>query len=260
MTVTASAYELPGFRPEAPSLAQASEGSAADREGAAAASGKEITASPPSRSWDGEAEAGVVATNGNTRSDNLRARVKLQYLRGRWQHGLASDYLRFAEGGMTTAEQFNAAVKSDRALTARSYAFIGALYSTDRFAGYSPRISASTGYGRRFPFSASVQIEAEAGAGGRHTVFTDGARENEAILRLAAKLRWQLSMTSEFTEDAFSEIGSRNTHSESQTSLKARINAAFALKLNVTVKHDTVVPQDRYKTDTITSVTLVYDL
>jgi len=49
-------------------------------------------------------------------------------------------------------------------------------------------------------------------------------------------------------------------HSESSTSLKTKVNTSFSMKVNMTLKHDTVVPAEHYKTDTITSVTLVYDL
>jgi putative salt-induced outer membrane protein len=212
------------------------------------------------RQWKGEVEAGVINTTGNSHSNSLRARLKLQYEPGIWKHSLTADYLQVSESGATTTKQFNGALKSDRTLTVRSYLFATARYETDRIAGYSPRVAESAGYGRRFPFSERVRLEAEIGAGGRHAWFTDGTRESEAILRLAAKFSWKLNSLSEFNEEAFSEFGKKNVHSESQTSLTTRINASFSLKANVAVKHDTVVIAGRAKTDTITSMTLVYDL
>lgn len=212
------------------------------------------------RPWKGEAEAGVINTTGNSRSESLRGRIKLQYEPGQWRHGLTGDFVRVSEGSATTAEQYNGTLKSDRTLSKRSYVFAAARYEADRIAGYSPRVAESAGYGRRFPFSERVRLETEAGAGGRHTWATDGTRKSEAILRLAATLTWKIGAMSEFTEAAFSEFGESNVHSESQTSLTTRINADFSMKVNVTVKHDTVVSVERHKTDTITSVTLVYDL
>lgn len=210
--------------------------------------------------WTGEAEAGLINTTGNSRSESLRARIKLQYEPGQWKHSLAGDLVHVSEAGTTTTEQYNAALKSDRALTERSYLFVTARYETDRSAGSSPRVSETTGYGRRFVFAERARLEAEAGGGGRHTWATDGTRESEGILRLAVRCFLRIGALSELSEEAFSEFGESNVHSESSSSLKARLNSVLSLKVNVTVKHDTVVIEGRHKTDTITSTTLVYDL
>jgi putative salt-induced outer membrane protein len=249
-----------------PSVAYAEEGQGAAQQGDGAislATGTTPTVAAPeakARAWSGEAEAGVITANGNSRSESLRARFKLEYEPGAWKHGLRSDFVRVSEGGETTTEQFTAAGKSERTLTPRSYLFGTARWENDRFAGYGPRISEAAGYGRRFPFSDRLKLALEAGGGGRHTWFSDGTRESEVILRLAADLTWKLGEASEFSENAFSEFGEEDVHSESSTSLKVRVNESFSLKVNVTVKHDTVVPDDRQKIDRITSLTLVYDL
>jgi putative salt-induced outer membrane protein len=224
------------------------------------AAGAEEPGRKPDRPWKGEAEAGIINATGNSRSESVRARIKLQYEPGQWRHALTGDFIRVAEQGITTTEQYNAAWKSDRALSRRSFVYGAARYETDRIAGYSPRVAESAGYGRKFPFSDRLRLEAEAGAGGRHTWATDGTRKSEAIVRIASRFFWGFGAQSEFSEEAFSEFGDENVHSESQTSLKTRINADFSMKANVTVKHDTVVAADRHKTDTITSLTLVYDL
>ena len=210
--------------------------------------------------WSGEVEAGFINTAGNSRSESMRARLKLQYEPGTWKHGLTGDFIQVSERDKITTEQFNAALKSDRALSVRSYLFVNGRYDTDRIAGYSPRVTESAGYGRRFPFTDRMVLEAETGAGGRHTWNTDGSKMSEAIVRLAVRYIWKFGSMSEFSESALSEFGESNVHSESQTSLTTRINSKFSLRVNVTVKHDTVVPVDRHKTDMITSMTLVYDL
>jgi putative salt-induced outer membrane protein len=89
---------------------------------------------------------------------------------------------------------------------------------------------------------------------------SEGTRQNETIARLAGKMMGKFAALSDFTEEAFSEFGEHTVHSESSTSLKTRMNESFSLKLNVTVKHNTVVPQGKDKTDTISSMILVYDL
>ena len=234
---------------------------------------REGTASPPAaaehhgtagedvdRHWKGEVEAGVINTTGNSRNQSLRARMKLQLRTGNWRYGLTGDFLQVQEGGTTTTEYFSAMIKADRTLNEANYLFSLARYESDRFAGYRPRVAEAAGYGRRFSFSDRIRIDTEIGVGGRHTWYTDGTRTSEGIVRLAFALRWKVGGSSELSEEVFSEFGEHDVYTESQTSLKTKINARFALKANVTVKHDTVVPDERYKTDTITSLTPVYDL
>jgi putative salt-induced outer membrane protein len=212
------------------------------------------------RPWRGEAEAGYIRTAGNSRTETARTRMKIVYSHDRWSHGATADYLRTAERGVSTAEQFTGTLRSDRSLTERSYLYVNVRYESDRFAGYRPRLSETTGYGRRIPLGDRGRFEAEAGAGGRQVWATDGSRERGAIMRLAARVLLPFGAASEFSEEAFSEMDGDNVHSESSTSLKTRINADFSLKTNVTAKHDSAVPDGRQKTDTITSITLVYDL
>lgn len=212
------------------------------------------------RPWKGEIEAGLITANGNSKSESHRARLQLSYAAGPWKHGGSAETVRVSERGATTTEQYTASIKTTRSLSTRSYAFGTTRYEADRIAGYSPRVAESVGYGRRFLLSERLLFEAEAGPGGSHTWYTDGTRKSEAILRLALRAAWKIGVTSELSEDAFSELGEKNVHTESQTSFKSRINASFSLKMNVQIKHNTVVLADRHKTDTLTSVTLVYDL
>ncbi len=212
------------------------------------------------RKWTGEVEAGGVVTSGNSESQSLRARLKLQHEAGSWKEGVAADYVKVSEQGADSAEQFTATLRADRTLTKRSYLYADGRYEANRAAGLSPRVAETAGYGRRFLFSEQVRLETEAGVGGRHTWATDGTRKSEPIGRLAVNFLWQFGAASEFSEKAFSEFGDRNVYSESNTSLKTRIDSSFSLKINLAVKHNTVVPEAQHKTDSITSVTLVYDL
>ena len=224
-----------------------------------AASGEDFDQAVNKSTWDGEGELGVIVTSGNTKTSSVNAKLKFDNERPRWRNHISAEYLRTSESSVTTAERYVLAGKSDYKLDHRNY-LVGTLrYENDRFAGFTYRVSESIGYGHRFIDSKTTVFETEAGAGGRHTKFLDGTRDNEAIVRLAARYDWKFTPTSEFSEAAFTEIGQSNTHSESETSLKLKMNAKLAMKLSVLVKHDTRVPVDKVKTDTLTSVNLVYD-
>jgi len=210
--------------------------------------------------WDGEAEVGIVMTGGNTQTENINTKFRIENERKRWRYRLNAEYFKASDKNLTTAERTSAAIKSDYKLGERHYLFAVVRYDSDTFSGYHTQISEVAGYGRRVLLSTGTRLETEAGFGGRHTRYVGGARKRETITRLAVKFIHSFGTGTEFREEAFTEIGGDNTHTESVTSLKSRINGSFSMKLALSAVHNSRVPQDIKKTDTTTSVTLVYDL
>jgi putative salt-induced outer membrane protein len=49
---------------------------------------------PPPQGWSGSGEAGVAAASGNTRSEDLNAKVVLKYNDERWKNELSTSALR----------------------------------------------------------------------------------------------------------------------------------------------------------------------
>lgn len=246
----------------APSVAAAATTPATSTDGAissAAPPGPAPAKAIPASVWKAEAELGIILTSGNTKTSSVNAKFKVENERPKWRNHLSVDYLQTTDRSVTTAERSVVAGKSDYKLDAMNYVVGTLRYEKDRFSGFTYRVSESIGYGHRFINSPTVILETEAGVGGRHTKFLDGTHDDEGIIRLAGKYVWKFSPTSEFREEAFTEIGRTNTHTESETSLKVKINAQLAMKLSVLVKHDSTVPVGLVKTDTLSSVNLVYD-
>lgn len=207
----------------------------------------------------GEAELGVVTTSGNTDTRSINAKARLRYLTESWRHEGRLEALRTSDGDLTTAERYMASGKSDFRFTPKDYLFVTVRYEDDRFSGYDYQFSEAIGYGRRVLDADSVQLDLEVGAGGRHSQETGQERVDEAILRGAAKLGWAISPTSRFTEEVLVESGESNTYTEATSALSVKINSRFALKLSLTLKHNSDVPAGVDKTDTMSAVTLVYD-
>lgn len=210
--------------------------------------------------WEGEIESGIVMTGGNTRTESINTKFRIENERTRWRHTLNAEYFKAADKNLTTAERSSAAFKSDFKLGERHYLFAVMRYDSDTFSGHHTEISEAAGYGRRILLGVGTRLDTEVGFGGRHTRYVGGARRRETITRLAVKFVHSLGAGTEFREEAFTEIGEDNTHTESATSLKSRINSRFSMKLALSVAHNSRVPQDTKKTDALTSVTLVYDL
>ncbi|MEW6645575.1 MAG: DUF481 domain-containing protein [Pseudomonadota bacterium] len=218
-----------------------------------------VTAVEEQPGFGGEAELGMVTTSGNTDTRSINAKARLRYLTETWRHEGRLEGLRTSDGDTITAERYLASGKSDYRFTPADYLFVTVRYEDDRFSGYDYQFSEAVGYGRRVVKTESVELDLEIGAGGRHSRESGQAREDEAIVRGAAKLGWAVSPTSRFTEELLVESGESNTYTESVSALSVRINSRFALKLSLTVKHNSDVPAGVEKTDTLSAVTLVYD-
>jgi putative salt-induced outer membrane protein len=213
----------------------------------------------PESTWKGDAELGVLNTNGNTKTQNITFKTKIVNDRDRWRHTVKGEALNSSEQGSTTAERYFISGKSDFKLTDRSYTFGLLTYENDRFSGYDQRTTETLGYGRNVIKRDTLTLDLEAGLGARQSKLSaTGENQNEGLIHLAASLGWELSDTSTFSEDLSSDIGKKSTVTKSVTALKTQIAGNLASKLSFTAKHSSQVPAGVTKLDTETAITLVY--
>ena len=214
----------------------------------------------PADAWSGSAELGATSTSGNTDTRNVNAKAEVLYELDRWRHTLNGEALFASDSGEDTAERYVAAYQADAKLSPRSYLFGTVRGEVDKFSGYDYRLSEALGYGYRVWEAGDLgHLDLEGGPGARQSKPENGAREDEAILRLAAKYRHSWTATTRFSQDFLVESGEDNTYAESVTGLKVRINSALAMKLSFTAKRNSEVPAGTKKTDTLSAVNLVYD-
>ena len=213
----------------------------------------------PASTWKGDAELGILATNGNTKTKNITGKGKVVNDRDRWRHTFKLEILNNSESGTTTAERYAASGKSDLKLSEKSYVFGLLTYENDRFSGYDYRATETLGYGRNVIKRDSLTLDLEAGLGARQSkIGGSGEKQNEGLLHVAGNLGWKISDTSTFTEDLSSEMGEKSTVSKSVTALKTQIVGNLASKMSFTAQYTTKVPAGVTQLDTKTAVTLVY--
>jgi len=214
----------------------------------------------PQAPWSGSAELGAVVTSGNTDSTTANARGELHYRPGVWRHAARAEVLLQSEDGQSSAERYSAAYKADRQLDEDNYLFGALRGERDRFSGFEYQVSETAGYGRRLArWGQDGFLDAEIGAGLRQSRPEGGDFENEPIARLALVVEHPLSASSRLTEQLQTEAGPDNVFSESVTGLRVSVNDALALKLTQTFRHNSDVPDDRERLDSISAVTLVVD-
>ncbi|MFT4633509.1 MAG: putative salt-induced outer membrane protein [Candidatus Pseudothioglobus sp.] len=208
--------------------------------------------------WTNEIELGFVGTTGNTDTENLKLRADSLANLENVKHNIHFDSLRATQEGEITAQKLYAFYQGDYKLGEDRSMFGRVSYDNDRLSGFNYQADVTLGYSQLLFTTATMRLSGDAGIGMRVSEFDSGDKEEEPIVRLAALYLWDVSDNAVFQQKLSTEIGSESTVSRSDSSIKATIRGSLAMKLALTVKHNTVVPVDRKKTDTETSVTLVY--
>ena len=210
--------------------------------------------------WKANVEIGFVKTGGNTKTETLNAKAKAETEREKWRHTINLEALNSSDQTVSTAERYMISGQSSFKMGAKNFFFVLASYEDDRFSGYDYRVLESIGYGRRVLGDPALTLDLEIGPGARQSKLDSGVNEDELMVRGAAKLMWQVSPTSKFTEDLSTDVGEDVTITKSVTALSAKINGSLSTKLTYTIKNTSDVPVGFEKTDSEMAVTLVYDL
>ncbi|AMQ88342.1 MULTISPECIES: DUF481 domain-containing protein [Marinobacter] len=219
-----------------------------------------------SGNWTGEAELGVLVTSGNTEETKVNGRLGLQHETQTWRNTgeFSSRYTETED--QTTAEEYKAALEADYKFDDNQYWFVRGSYEDDRFSGYDFESTLTTGYGNRVWQAGDRSfLDLSVGGGYRYNKLRqenpDGRDvEEEAIARLAGQFDYALSETALFRQKLSTEIGldENNTISQSETSLQSNIVGSLSMKAAFRVKHVSDAPVGSDKTDTETSLSLLY--
>jgi len=210
--------------------------------------------------WSGEGELGFVAARGNSDTDTLNLALQFQRKTDSWRNRLRLTALRAKDSGDLNAERYTASYKSGYNISDRSYLFGALRYDKDKFSSLDYQASLSAGYGVQLLDDDIHSLLFEIGPGVRRAVPVDPTESTEtnAIGRLSTEYEWNISETANLSNNLLVESGSDNTFAENELALNVSINSRFALKLAGAVRHNTDVDPGVKKTDTLTTVNLVY--
>lgn len=210
--------------------------------------------------WTGKSELGVVIARGNTDSETVNARIEFLFEEERWHNESIVRGVRSSDSGETTASRYVVSNKTDYDFSERNYAWAALRYDRDRFSSFKHQASASLGLGRHLIETERHELIGEIGPGFKYSEHrTGGETESEAMMRGHLKYDWTISETADLVNRLLVETASSNTFAENELSLSVAINSRVALKAGVAVRHNTDVDPGREKTDTLTTVNLVYN-
>lgn len=214
-------------------------------------------------SWEATAGLGISLTSGNTDTTSVTTNVQvIQYLEF-WEMLYKFDGIKQENDGESTADNKNYAVKGQYQLEDETaFLFVEGKRKEDEFGPFSENNTISIGYGQQLYQSEDLLIKADIGPGYTSYEFNEtGENDSSSIVHLAGNLRWNISETADFTQSLIFDqqlSDDKNLLVVSQSTLGARINGALKMTLDVKITNNSDVQEDKKKTDTITSVNLVY--
>jgi putative salt-induced outer membrane protein YdiY len=208
--------------------------------------------------WSTNVELGAVSTSGNTEQSNLKFRVDSARDKGQLLQNFHGDIFRAETEGVDTANKLYAFYRAGFKLDDKQSLFGRLAYEEDAFSGFDRQVDLTGGYSRKFVDSEKFRFAAETGVGARRTELETGGKETEGVVRIAGFFEWSVSENALFKQTLSFEVGEDLTTSRSESSLETAIVGNLAMKLAFKVKHNSVVLPGKDKTDTETTVTLVY--
>src|SRR5690554_1216274 len=219
--------------------------------------------------WRASAEFGFLMRSGNTDSKSWKTKLDIHRDTELWRHRGSFTYDRAERktdtGTEVDADRLFTSLQSNRVFgqSQNSSIFMYGSYEDDRKSSFEYQSTIAAGYGSRYNHSESLYADFEIGPGLAYNKSVDEDSEIESILRLATNIEWSISENANFTQLISTEIGDDNTRSRAVSALTANLNARLAMRLTVTLTHNTTVKpkaSGEYpeKLDTETAVTLVY--
>ncbi len=208
--------------------------------------------------WKHSIEVGALITSGNSKTQTINAKGHAEMTSGDWKQLLDGSAVNSRQGSITSAEKYNAALKTEYALSDLDNLFVRLGFESDRFAGYRQRFSETVGYGRIFANTDTFDWKAELGVGFRQSKLLDRSRRTGAILRAQTDAAWKINEQTKLTESLSTEGGKNGWISRSETALLNQMNDNLASKVSLTLTHNSKVPAGRKNIDTELAFNLVY--
>lgn len=210
--------------------------------------------------WTNKAEIGASFASGNSENESVNGAFATKYTSEKWEHGLGLAGNYGSDGSETTAQRWEFRGQSSYKFTDKAYAFGAGRYDDDRFSAYDYQASLAAGLGYRFVDTERTKFWVQGGPGYRYAKVNEtGETEDGMIFRGDVGLDYQITETTKIVDRFLVEAGSDNTYLQNDLGLEVTIYGALGLRVGYQVRHNTDVLPGVEKTDTLTTVGLLYE-
>jgi putative salt-induced outer membrane protein len=209
--------------------------------------------------WKGKGEAGIVSSSGNTDSQSFNLKLGMTKVQDLWKHALDMSYLRTSANGVTDANRFVGSWQSNYNYSPRTFAFGGARYDHDEFGGFLYQASISAGLGYKFYDTDTVKFSGQAGVGYRKLEENvTHETSSGAVFVGGLNYEWTITKTTKLSDKFTVEAGSDNTLLTNFVGIEVKMSDKLGLAAGYDVTQNTKPPPGKDKTDTVTTLNLVY--
>lgn len=213
-------------------------------------------------------EFGLIATTGNTETMAFKGSLSAHQELTDWSNDYKFEALYKNEtkedddGNEETdvsAEKYFGSGQANYKLQNPDHRLFGfASYEKDRFSSYNYQSTLAIGWNQRLWEDDQSMFEYSIGPGYSFAETSDGESRDSPILRTSLDYRYQFNDTASFEQSISTEFGSYNTKTKSETAFVARITDPLAVKLSLTLDHNSKVDEGDDELDTQTVVSLSY--
>lgn len=228
-----------------------------------------LPVAPAFAQWTGKGEVGIAVASGNTETESGNAKLQAKRQVESWEHemGFAGNYVSDNIG--TTAQRFEVFGQSRHEFSPRTFWYGGMRYEDDRFSGFDYQGTVSTGFGRKLLDSEATKLSGQLGIGYKITETRDtigqgtlipGQREDSAALVGSLDFSHQLTETTRLFDKFGLEAAEDNTFLQNEIGVAVKMTDRIALAVAYAVRHNTDPPAGFKKTDTLTTLNLVYEV
>jgi len=217
-------------------------------------------AQPARADWSGKAELGASMATGNSDNQSANGAAEVTYKDKKWENvlGFMGNYGN--DGDNTTAQRWEVRGQTNYSFTERAYWFGAGRYDNDRFSAYDYQASLATGLGYKFFDTDDTKLWVQGGPGYRISKEREtGDRIDGVIFRGNIGFERQITETTRIVNLFLVEAGSDNTYLQNNLGLVVKVSGSLGLRVGYEVRYNTDVPPGIDKTDTLTTVGLLYE-
>ncbi|MEJ1962004.1 MAG: DUF481 domain-containing protein [Gammaproteobacteria bacterium] len=222
--------------------------------------------------WTGKGEAGVALSSGNTDTKNGNLKLELASTVEQWKHAFGAAAVYASSDSVTTGRRWELSEQSDYNFSAKSFWFGSARYEDDHFSGFEYQTTVSTGVGRHFIDTERTKLTGSAGVGYKFfetrdtyddtgtVLLKQGESDNEGVFRGTLDYSHSLTDTTKLLDKFLVESGTENTFIQNDLGIQVKVTDVLALAAAYSVRYNTDPPAGFGKSDTLTTLNLVYEL
>jgi putative salt-induced outer membrane protein len=210
--------------------------------------------------WSGAGELGLVVSSGNTDTSTVNAKLGLKKEDQAWLYEGSIQALRAEGSDEVTAERWEVAAKAGYKVNDRSYIYGSYRHEDDNFAPFERQTIIAVGYGRQIIKNEATQLSFEAGPGYKWVdpQSWEFDSQGELVVRGNMDFKHAFNENVSLYDTLLLESGSDNTFLQNDIGVQVKMTESLALKTGVLVRHNTDVVAPTKKTDTLTTLNLVY--